>query len=79
MKFPLIAAIALMPLAAWAQQPDPAEARLVQEWGAMGLAQQHVASAIQDWLNAGRKAQAEAEGRLKWVLDNWVPKPGKAE
>lgn len=60
-------------------QPAAALAGAVSnEWGAMVLQQQHLQDKLNELLVDYKKVQGEAaaaaetEGRLKWVLDNWV-------
>lgn len=55
---------------------SPAAAAVGAEWQAQILATQHLGEAIQKLVQEGealRREQAEVEGRLKWVLENWVP------
>ena len=54
------------------QKADPVQS-LSSDWQAMASLQVHVQDDLNQMVQALREAQG-AEERLKWVLDNWVPK-----
>lgn len=78
--------LALMALPALAEQPAANPQQLVKDWQAMtgalqaiGVAHEHASTELQRVLTKAEedaKMRADAESRLKWVLDNWVPKTG---
>jgi hypothetical protein len=83
-----LAASMALAVPAMAQMPGPpgpaspldqAMADLNQDWMAENIARDHVAKALQAYV-AQAKGSADAESRLKWVLDNWVGKePAEAK
>lgn len=66
--------VALWMVAARAQQPDPADA-LIGEWQTVATTQKHLVEAMRALIDARRNEHEKAEADLKWLRDNYVPKP----
>lgn len=64
--------------------PRPLAEQLQEDWISLNIALNHVKQELTDYIRQATDAQqhaVEAEARLKWVLDNWIPKaePPQAE
>ncbi len=70
------ATLLLLPIVGQAQE-DPTGAELNQDWIAFNIAHGHLQKALSAYTTKSSRDAAllkDADDRLKWVLDNWVPK-----
>lgn len=73
--------VIFIPTCVLAQTPDPVQDKVNQEYQAYQIQQGHFFESVAKLMESRRQERIEAaaaaavmEDRLKWVLDNWVPK-----
>lgn len=87
--WPALLAVVVVAFAAMGQEPpagggaaDPHISAVAKEWSGVALSQTHFQAELESFIRlyqAQKAALDQSEARLKWTLDNWVPKQPSVE